>query len=161
MEAHILEVVHGLMNNVKVVMDGEGSSLLESDHPIGLLSMQAARHQLSRSGKPSARSILAFDSIPVLIEISSYDTGRSKQIKQDGPCVASPSILRSQELTRLTGDRLHESSRSWLTPPDPSENQVNARRNIRDGSAVWFTLGNTFANWNAKGSLLWIHGKRT
>ena len=97
----------------------------------------------------------------MLIEISSYDTGRSKQIKQDGPCVASPSILGSQELTRLTGDRLHESSRTWLTPPDPSENQVNARRNIRDGSAVWFTLGNTFANWNAKGSLLWIHGKRT
>jgi hypothetical protein len=25
MEAHILEVVHGLMNNMKVVMDGEGN----------------------------------------------------------------------------------------------------------------------------------------
>jgi hypothetical protein len=61
----------------------------------------------------------------------------------------------------LTGDRLHESSRSWLSPPDPSENQVIARRDNRDGSAMWFTLGSTFEEWNAKGCLLWIHGKRT
>ena len=97
----------------------------------------------------------------MLIEITSYDAGRSNQNKQNGPCVVPPSILGSEELTGLSGDRLHESSRSWLTPPDPSENQVNARRDIRDGSAMWFTLGSTFADWNAKGSLLWIHGKRT
>ena len=30
MEAHILEVVHGLMNNMKVVMDGERSPLIPS-----------------------------------------------------------------------------------------------------------------------------------
>ena len=128
---------------------------------MGLLSVQAARPQSSRSGKPSVCSILAYDSIFAFIEISSYDTGRSEQNKQIGPCVASPNIIGSQELTRLTGDRLHESSRSWLTPPDPSENQVNARRGIRDGSAMWFTLGSTFEEWNAKGCLLWIHGKRT
>jgi hypothetical protein len=29
-EAHILEVVHGLMNNMKVVMDGERSPLIPS-----------------------------------------------------------------------------------------------------------------------------------
>jgi hypothetical protein len=26
---------------------------------------------------------------------------------------------------------------------------------------MWFTLGSTFGEWNAKGYLLWIHGKRT
>ena len=30
MEAHILEVVHGLMNNIKVVMEGESSPLIPS-----------------------------------------------------------------------------------------------------------------------------------
>ena len=30
MEAHILEVVHGLMNNMKVVMEGESSPLIPS-----------------------------------------------------------------------------------------------------------------------------------
>ena len=69
-------------------------------------------------------------------------------------------LTPKDELNRITGDRLHDSSRSWLSPPDPSENQVNARRGIRDGSATWFTLGSTFEEWNAKGCLLWIHGKR-
>ena len=61
--------------------------------------------------------------------------------------------------TPYTGDRLHEKSRGWLSPPDPSENQVIARRNNRTGSAVWFIHGNTFDDWNANGCLLWIHGK--
>ena len=39
MEAHILEVVHGLMNNMKVVMDGEWSSLVDSEPLIKLLSL--------------------------------------------------------------------------------------------------------------------------
>jgi hypothetical protein len=30
MEAHVLEVVHGLMNNMKVVMDGERSPFVPS-----------------------------------------------------------------------------------------------------------------------------------
>ena len=32
MEAHILEVVHGHMNNMKVVMDGEQNSFFDSEH---------------------------------------------------------------------------------------------------------------------------------
>ena len=62
---------------------------------------------------------------------------------------------------RFVGDRLHEKSRSWLSPPNPSENQVIARRDNHEGSAVWFTRGSTFEKWNADGCLLWIHGKRT
>ena len=61
---------------------------------------------------------------------------------------------------RLTGDRLHDKSRSWLSPPDPSENQVIARDNNHDGSAVWLIRGSAFKGWNIKGCLLWIHGKR-
>ena len=61
----------------------------------------------------------------------------------------------------FTGDRLHENSRSWLSPPNPSENQVIARRDNYDGSAMWLTRGSTFEKWNADGCLLWIHGKRT
>ncbi|KAH9063591.1 hypothetical protein EDB87DRAFT_1575371 [Lactarius vividus] len=33
-DAHILEVVHGLMNNMKVVMDGRRSPLVDSEHLI-------------------------------------------------------------------------------------------------------------------------------
>jgi hypothetical protein len=68
---------------------------------------------------------------------------------------------KSQHAACFTGDRLHENSRSWLSPPDPSDNQVIARRDNHDGSAVWLTRGSTFEEWNAKGCLLWIYGKRT
>jgi hypothetical protein len=59
------------------------------------------------------------------------------------------------------GDRLHENSRGWLSPPDPSQNQVIARLHNYDGSAMWLTRGDTFEKWNTKGGLLWIYGKRT
>ena len=55
MEAHILEVVHGLMNNMKVVMDGERSSLLDSDHPIGLLSVR--RRDINRRDPENPRYV--------------------------------------------------------------------------------------------------------
>jgi hypothetical protein len=53
MEVHILEVVHGLMSNTKVLMDGERSALGNVGRligVIGLLFVQAARHQPSRFG---------------------------------------------------------------------------------------------------------------
>jgi hypothetical protein len=38
-EAHILEVVHGLMNNMRVVMDGEWSTFVDSEPLIKFLSL--------------------------------------------------------------------------------------------------------------------------
>jgi hypothetical protein len=121
------------------------------------------RRRINRRAQEDSRcvQILLRIHFHVLMGNASYDAGRSERNKQTEPCVVSPGIRGSNRLTRLTGDRLHESSRTWLSPPDPSENQVNARRGIRDGSAMWFTLGSTFGEWNAKGYLLWIHGKRT
>ncbi|KAH9046112.1 hypothetical protein EDB84DRAFT_1558561 [Lactarius hengduanensis] len=104
-DAHILEVVHGLMNNMKVVMDG------------GEASVAAIRETL----------------------------------------VTMQDALN--EINKINRDRLHEQSRSWFSPPDPSENHVIARGDIRDGSAVWFTRSSSFKEWNAKGCLLWIRGK--
>ncbi|KAH9017752.1 hypothetical protein EDB83DRAFT_1226018 [Lactarius deliciosus] len=60
-------------------------------------------------------------------------------------------------------DRAHllETSRSWLSPPDPSENYVVLCRDIRKGSqaATWFIQGDLFEKWKVMGCLLWIHGK--
>jgi hypothetical protein len=94
------------------------------------------------------------------MDIDSYDARRSKRNKQNEPCVVSSAMRGSEELTCLAGDLLHERSRSWLSPPDPSENQVIARLHNHDGSAMWLTRGDTFEKWNAKGCLLWIYGKR-
>ncbi|KAN0133847.1 hypothetical protein V8E53_008342 [Lactarius tabidus] len=103
--AQTLEIVYGLVNNVKVVID---------------------------DGKTSADGIW-----------KALDT--MQQIAID--------------IHKLKRDRLQRESRSWLSPPDPSPNYNIARETHQDGTATWFYEGSVFAEWNACGSLLWIHGK--
>ncbi|KAH9079411.1 hypothetical protein EDB83DRAFT_1270371 [Lactarius deliciosus] len=47
----------------------------------------------------------------------------------------------------------------WISPPDPSVNYNTACRAHHRGTAAWCTQGDTFVDWKASGSLLWIHGK--
>ncbi|KAN0135083.1 Ankyrin repeat-containing domain protein [Lactarius tabidus] len=103
--AQTLEVVHGLVNNVKVVMN---------------------------DGKRSVDGIW-----------KALDT--MQQIVSD--------------INKMKRDCLKRESRRWLSPPDPSPNYNIAREIHRDETATWFCEGSVFAEWNAKGSLLWIHGK--
>ena len=63
-------------------------------------------------------------------------------------------------LNLVPGDLLQKESRSWLSPPDPSPNYNIACEIRQDGTSMWFFQGSVFTEWNAKGSLLWIHGKR-
>ncbi|KAH9018556.1 hypothetical protein EDB85DRAFT_2294467 [Lactarius pseudohatsudake] len=65
----------------------------------------------------------------------------------------------ANDINKIKRDRLHRESRSWLSPPDPSSNYNIARDIHQDGTATWFCEASVFAEWNAKGSLLWIHGK--
>ncbi|KAH8979067.1 hypothetical protein EDB92DRAFT_1906004, partial [Lactarius akahatsu] len=65
----------------------------------------------------------------------------------------------ANDINKMKRDRLHRESRSWLSPPDPSSNYNIALDIHQDGTATWFCEGSVFAEWNAKGSLLWIHGK--
>ncbi|KAH9025285.1 hypothetical protein EDB85DRAFT_2149877 [Lactarius pseudohatsudake] len=44
-------------------------------------------------------------------------------------------------------------------PADPSINYNAACEAHHEGTAAWCTQSNTFADWKASGSLLWIHGK--
>ena len=63
-------------------------------------------------------------------------------------------------VNRLPGNQLQKDARGWISPPDPSRNHVIARRIHSGESAVWFTQGRTFKEWDQTGGLLWIHGKR-
>ena len=63
-------------------------------------------------------------------------------------------------LNLVPGDRLQKEARTWVSPPDPSPNYNIAREIHQNGTATWFCEGSIFAEWSAKGSLLWIHGKR-
>jgi hypothetical protein len=61
----------------------------------------------------------------------------------------------------FVGDRLQEVVQDWLSPPDPSTNQNFVRKARHAGTAAWFFESSALTKWKAKGSLLWIHGKRT
>ena len=59
------------------------------------------------------------------------------------------------------GDLLQKDIQHWLSPPDPSTNQNFVSKARHRGTAAWFFESSALTEWKAKGSLLWIHGKRT
>ncbi|KAH8984375.1 hypothetical protein EDB86DRAFT_3084585 [Lactarius hatsudake] len=105
MAAQTLEVVHCLVNNVKVVMD-DGRASLDGVRNI-LVTMQG---------------------------------------------IAS-------DINKMKRDQLQKDARNWISPPDPSKNYNIACEAYQTGTAIWFLQGGVFAEWNAKATLLWIHGK--
>ena len=58
-------------------------------------------------------------------------------------------------------NQLRDSVHKWLSPPDPSTNHNIACGTHEKKIATWFVEGNIYREWKSKGSLLWIHGKRT
>ena len=57
--------------------------------------------------------------------------------------------------------QLRENIHGWLSPPDPSTNHNIACDTHHKKPATWFFQGNIYREWKSKGSLLWVHGKRT
>jgi hypothetical protein len=60
----------------------------------------------------------------------------------------------------FVGDERHKQSQQWLSPADPSNNYNIARDTYHEGTATWYIQGTAFREWEMRGSLLWIHGKR-
>ncbi|KAI9434794.1 hypothetical protein H4582DRAFT_1881569, partial [Lactarius indigo] len=67
----------------------------------------------------------------------------------------------SHNVDDLKREKMLERLREWQSPSDPSTNHIIASDRQHDGTAEWFCKGNTFEEWKATGSLLWVHGKRT
>jgi hypothetical protein len=59
------------------------------------------------------------------------------------------------------GDQLQMDVQHWLSPPDPSTNHIFVSNLRHKGTAAWFFESSALIEWKEKGSLLWIHGKRT
>src|SRR6266403_360395 len=71
------------------------------------------------------------------------------------------STLRRRDRWYLVGDQLQMEVRHWLSPPDPSTNHNFVSRARHSGTASWFFESKALTEWKSRGSLLWIHGKRT
>ena len=60
----------------------------------------------------------------------------------------------------VTGNKLQQDVRGWLSPPNPWKNHNLARGSRHRGTGAWWIEGDAYAEWKSSGSLLWIHGKR-
>ena len=82
-----------------------------------------------------------------------------KRNKQDETFVIFPTF-RGRGRRYVVGDQLRRDVQHWLSAPDPSTNHGFVRKARHTGTAAWFFESNALTEWKAKGSLLWIHGKR-
>jgi len=78
--------------------------------------------------------------------------------KRSSSNILTSLVMKPQQ---LTGDQIRKDLRNWLSPPDLSVNYNIASDAHHEGTAMWFMESDTFNNWKASDSLLWIHGKRT
>jgi hypothetical protein len=69
-------------------------------------------------------------------------------------------VLRNSSYCESSGDQLQRDVQRWLSPPDPSTNHNFVWKGHKSGTAEWFFESNVLTEWKAKGSLLWIYGKR-
>ena len=69
-----------------------------------------------------------------------------------------PSVTETEGT--FVGDQLQRDVQHWLSPPDPSTNHNFVREARHRGTAAWFFESNALTGWKARGSFLWIHGKR-
>ena len=95
----------------------------------------------------------------VLTCVRSGYSASVKRDEQDETFVVSP-LPFVAETDGIAGDQLRCDIQLWLSPPDPSTNHNFVWKARHRGTAAWFFESNTFTEWKARGSLLWIHGKR-
>jgi hypothetical protein len=92
-------------------------------------------------------------------EISPSTNGRRS--KQREAFVIGSVFAYSRVSNMIAGNHLRESLRKWQSPPDMSTNHNIAGDRQHKGTSEWLFESDKFEKWKAKGSLLWIHGKRT
>jgi archaellum component FlaC len=78
--------------------------------------------------------------------------------KRSSSNILTSLVMKAQQ---FTGDQIRKDLRNWLSPPDPSVNYNIASDAHHEGTAMWFMESDTFNNWKASDSMLWIYGKRT
>ena len=113
---------------------------------------EAALERLDRLTKDEVLSVVA-QTLGVVHQASN-ETNKIKRL-----WFFSAPILPPRQY--FVGDQLQNDVQRWLSPPDPSTNQNFVSKARHGGTAAWFLESSVLTGWKAKGSLLWIHGKRT
>jgi hypothetical protein len=80
--------------------------------------------------------------------------------KDESVCYFHISSFLLRDRYIVAGNLLQRDVQHWLSPPDPSTNHDFVWEAHHSGTAKWFFESKVLSDWKAKGSLLWIHGKR-
>ena len=98
--------------------------------------------------------------LAVLTWIRSRSSRSVERYEQDETFVVFfwPFVAETEGI--FVGNQLQRDVHHWLSPPDPSTNHNFVREARHSGTAAWFFESNSLTEWKARGSLLWIHGKR-
>ena len=89
--------------------------------------------------------------------------GITQQIMTDSfarDCSYSRGLNSRKSSPSFEGEQWLRDLREWLCPPDPSINHNIACDSQHERTLVWLFKDTIFKEWESKGSLLWIHGKR-
>src|SRR5258708_193760 len=162
--AQILKIVHGLVWNTKIIMEGEQDSLCFS--PAGcsrtfLVDGNASVDYL-KDALGMFLSRQSSDSISdwVLETMHQIATDLTKSKREPFFDVA---IADWDHRDCPTGDNLQQDIFKWLSPPDHWNTHHSTCKLRHPGSAEWFIKGNTFSEWKSSDdpvSLLWVRGNR-
>ena len=68
--------------------------------------------------------------------------------------------ISDPNLPTVIGEQVLLDLRRWISPPDSSTNHKTACDAQHERTSAWLFKDNIFTEWELKGSLLWIHGKR-
>ena len=128
---------------------------------VGRTDMEDALKRLDKLTQEEARMAIA-ENLKIISVVSS-DVRVKATDKETG-------VIRSEQLIFpsatsgascvLLGIQMQESFLKWLSPPDPSVNHNIACKARQVGTSEWFFQNDTFCEWEFRGSLLWILGKR-
>src|SRR5258707_5945221 len=162
--AQILNIVHGLLRNTKIIMEGEQSSLCFSPawcsgtflvdgnasvdylkDALGMFLSQQSSESISDWASETMHQIAS--NLTKSKRESFFDVAIAEWDHRDCPA----------------GDNLQQDIIEWLSPPDYSNNHHSTCELRHPGSAEWFIQGNTFSEWKSSDvpvSLLWVRGKR-
>ena len=158
--ARTLEVVHGLFDNLKVVVDGGMPYFV---HYWRINETRLSRREgIDDCYTTSSRYALTCVEHPIFLMMHvSCDSRDRRWHKQVAELVLKFTLTVVEAECDFLGNQFQMNVRSWLSPPDPSVNHNIARRDHFGGTTSWFIQSDIYKEWTVTGSLLWIHGKRT
>jgi hypothetical protein len=158
--AQTLGVVHGLVGNVRIVM--EGVQCLHDWLLIFYWTLVPLDGKVSTDGirRDLGKCLAEWVSIRLLTRGRSRSSRNTKRTEQDETFVVYSLTFPCQNGLYVSGVQLQRDVQRWLSPPDPSTNYHFVWSSHHEGTSAWFLESDVFKKWKETGSLLWIHGKR-